>query len=76
MANITLTMNNTDYDRITNAFLYTFVAGDTSSWTTQQKKDFVNGKVDEYVTSIVVSAEKSQAVSQVPNPTAPAIDVS
>ena len=76
MANITLTMNNADYDRITNAFLYTFVAGDTSQWTTQQKKNLVNGKVDEYVTSIVVSAEKSQAVNQVPNPTPPAIDVS
>ena len=76
MANITLTMNNTDYDRITNAFLYTFVAGDTSSWTNQQKKDFVNGKVDEYVTGIVNSAEKSQAVAQVPNPTPPDISVS
>ncbi len=75
MANITLTMNNADYDRITDAFLYTFVAGDTSGWTNQQKKDFVNQKVDEYVTSIVVSAEKSQAVAVVPNPIPPEIDV-
>lgn len=77
MANINMTMSNADYDRIMNAFLYTFVPASVSAtWTNQQKKAFLDGKIDEYVTSVVTAAEKSQAVAAVPNPTPPDISVS